>query len=160
MALCCVTKLHLIVQSTRCTCIRNMLFNQLLDMLHLSGIWIILAKKKCSLTGMVTNLWSAFRAYWTFLGAFISAHERSDQDFTCYVYLFVSGHGNSIISIIWKSCVNGSVLVCVSVTGLDLWGVLVATGVVCIIYCTLVSGSSDLTHQSAINSFTLWQYIF
>lgn len=25
-----------------------------------------------------------------------------------------------------------------SVTGLDLWGVLVATGVVCIIYCTLV----------------------
>lgn len=25
-----------------------------------------------------------------------------------------------------------------SVTGLDLWGVLVATGAVCIIYCTLV----------------------
>lgn len=26
-----------------------------------------------------------------------------------------------------------------SVTGLDLWGVLVATGAVCIVYCTLVS---------------------
>lgn len=31
---------------------------------------------------------------------------------------------------------------CHSVTNLDLWGVLVATGAVCIIYCTLVSSQS------------------
>ena len=54
MELCCVTKLHLlewpfIVPSTRCTCIMIMLFNQLLDMPHLSGGWIILVKEKCSL---------------------------------------------------------------------------------------------------------------
>jgi hypothetical protein len=30
----------------------SMLFNQLLDMPHLPGGWIILAKKKYSLTGM------------------------------------------------------------------------------------------------------------
>ena len=57
VALCCVTKLHIlewpfIVHSTRCTCVMIMLFNQLLDMPHLSGGWIILAKEKCSLTGM------------------------------------------------------------------------------------------------------------
>ena len=33
-----------------------MLFNQLLDMSHLSGGWIILAKEKCSQTGMLTNV--------------------------------------------------------------------------------------------------------
>jgi hypothetical protein len=32
-----------------------MLFNQLLDMPHMSGGWIILAKEKCSLSGMETN---------------------------------------------------------------------------------------------------------
>ena len=53
----CVTKLHIlkwpfIVPSTRCTCVMIMLFNQLLDMPHLSGGWIVLAKEKCSLTGM------------------------------------------------------------------------------------------------------------
>jgi hypothetical protein len=57
VALCCVTKLHIlerpfIVPSTRCTCVMIMLFNQLLEMPHLSGGWIILAKDKCSLTGM------------------------------------------------------------------------------------------------------------
>ena len=41
-----------IVPSTRCTCVMIMLFNQLLDMPHLSGGWFILAKEKCSLTGM------------------------------------------------------------------------------------------------------------
>jgi hypothetical protein len=56
-ALCCVTKLHIlgwtfIVPSTRCTCVMIMLFNQLLDMPQLSVGWIILAKEKCSLTGM------------------------------------------------------------------------------------------------------------
>ena len=57
VALCCVTKLHIlerpfVVPSTRCTCVMYMLFNQLLDMSHLSGGRIILAKDKCSLTGM------------------------------------------------------------------------------------------------------------
>jgi hypothetical protein len=57
VALCCVTKLHIlewpfIAPSTRCTCVMIMLFNQLLDMPHLSGEWIILTKEKCSLTGM------------------------------------------------------------------------------------------------------------
>jgi hypothetical protein len=40
------------VLSTRCTCVMIMLFNQLLNMPQLSGGWIILAKEKCSLTGM------------------------------------------------------------------------------------------------------------
>jgi hypothetical protein len=57
MALSCVTKLHIlewpfIVLSTRCTCAMIMLFSQLLEMPHLSGGWIILAKNKCSLTVM------------------------------------------------------------------------------------------------------------
>ena len=57
VALCCVTKVHIlkwpfIVSSTRCTCVMIMPFNQLLYFPHLSGRWIILAKEKCSLTGM------------------------------------------------------------------------------------------------------------
>jgi hypothetical protein len=40
------------VPITSCTCVMIMLFNQLLHMPHLSGGWIILAKEKCSLTGM------------------------------------------------------------------------------------------------------------
>ena len=57
VTLCCVTKLHIlkwpfIVQSTGCTSVMIMLFNQILDMPHLSGGWIILAKEKCSLTKM------------------------------------------------------------------------------------------------------------
>ena len=55
VALCCVTKLDIlkynfIVPCTRCTCVMIML--QVLDMPHLSGGWIILAKEKCSLRGM------------------------------------------------------------------------------------------------------------
>ena len=57
VALCCVTKLYILVAfhcppSTRCTCVIIMLFTQLLDMQHLSGGGIILANEKCSLTGM------------------------------------------------------------------------------------------------------------
>jgi hypothetical protein len=56
----CVTKLsilewHFIVPSTSCTCVMTMLFNQRIDMPHLSGGWIILAKEKCSLTGMYSK---------------------------------------------------------------------------------------------------------
>jgi hypothetical protein len=59
VALCWVTKLHIlewpfIVPSTKCTCVVIMPFNQLLDMPHLSGDWIILAKEKCSLTDVNT----------------------------------------------------------------------------------------------------------
>jgi hypothetical protein len=54
-----------------------MLFNQLLDMPHLSGEWIILAKDKLN-----------YIEYGTFLGYFISAHETWDQHFTCCVYIF------------------------------------------------------------------------
>ena len=49
MKLCCVWRF--IVPSTRCTCVMIMLLNQLLDMPHLSGGCIILAKEKSSLTG-------------------------------------------------------------------------------------------------------------
>ena len=41
-----------IVPSTTCTCVMIMLFNQLLDMPHMSGGCLILAKDKCSPTGM------------------------------------------------------------------------------------------------------------
>ena len=60
VALCCVTKLHIlewpfILPSTRCTCVMIMLFNQLLDMPHLSGWWIILAGKGEMLTKKDVN---------------------------------------------------------------------------------------------------------
>jgi hypothetical protein len=100
VALCCVTKLYIlewpfIVPSARCTCVMIMLFNQLLDMPHLSGGWIILAKAKCSLTGLQTNLCTAFERnntfceYGTFLESIISAHETWDH-FTCCVSFFSS----------------------------------------------------------------------
>ena len=78
VALRCVTKLHIlewpfIVPSTRCSCVMMiiiLLFNQLLDMPHLSDGWIILEKEKCSLT--VTNLREiSFLFVWTFLGIFL-----------------------------------------------------------------------------------------
>ena len=60
VALCCVTKLHIlewfyIVPSTRCTCVIIMMFNQILYMPHLSGGQIILAKEKCSLKHLFTK---------------------------------------------------------------------------------------------------------
>jgi hypothetical protein len=53
VALCCVTKLHIlewpfIVPSTRCTCVMTMLFNQLLDMPYVAGGWNILANIFCA----------------------------------------------------------------------------------------------------------------
>ena len=41
-----------IVPSISCTYVMIKPFNQRLDMPHLAGGWIILTKKKCSLTGM------------------------------------------------------------------------------------------------------------
>ncbi|XP_055751288.1 uncharacterized protein LOC129831825 isoform X1 [Salvelinus fontinalis] len=64
-----------------------MLFNQLLDMPHLSGGWIILAEK-CSLKNAHSNLKQAFCEYGRFLGSFISAHETWNQHFTSH-YIFV-----------------------------------------------------------------------
>ena len=65
MALCCVTKLHIlewpfIVLSTSYTCVVILLFNQFLDITDLSGEWIILENEKCSLTGMLTSLCTTF----------------------------------------------------------------------------------------------------
>ena len=42
----CDFKWPFVVPRTRCTCVITMLFYQLLDMLDLSGGWIILAKEK------------------------------------------------------------------------------------------------------------------
>jgi hypothetical protein len=50
-----------------------MLFNQLIDMPHLSGVWIILAKDKGPLTGMQTNLITKFernKLLWNISGIF------------------------------------------------------------------------------------------
>ncbi len=65
VALCCVIKLHIsewpfTVASLRHTCPIIMLSNQHLDLPHLWGGWIILAKEKCSLTLIYTDLWTIF----------------------------------------------------------------------------------------------------
>jgi hypothetical protein len=44
-----------------------MLFNQLLDMPHLSSGWFILANEKCSLTGMQTHFCTKFEGKKLFL---------------------------------------------------------------------------------------------
>jgi hypothetical protein len=72
VALCCVTKLYIlewpfIVPRTRCTCVMTMMFNQLLDITHLSDGWIILTNVKCSLTGMYTHLCTTFKRNKLFL---------------------------------------------------------------------------------------------
>ena len=46
------TSWHCVVTPCFVTCVMIMLFNQFLDMPHLSGGWIILAKEYCSPTGM------------------------------------------------------------------------------------------------------------
>ncbi len=58
-------KLHIfewpfIVVSLRHTCAIIMLSNQHLDMPHLWGGWIISANEKCSLTQILTDLWTIF----------------------------------------------------------------------------------------------------
>ena len=99
VALCCVTVLHIlechfIVPSTRCICVRIMLFNQLFDIPHLSGGWIILAKEKCSLTGMLTNLstkserntfFVRMEHFWDLLFQLM----KHGTNTTCCVYIFV-----------------------------------------------------------------------
>ncbi|CDQ70574.1 unnamed protein product [Oncorhynchus mykiss] len=61
VALCCATKRQIlewpfIFPSSKCTCVMIVLFNRLLEMPHLSGGWIILAKEKCSLTGIALTV--------------------------------------------------------------------------------------------------------
>lgn len=45
---------------------------------------------------------------------------------------------HDVVSLDYCEYINHNRAFLLLVTGLDLWGVLVATGVVCIIYCTLV----------------------
>jgi hypothetical protein len=65
-----------IVPSSRCTLVMIMLFNQLLDMPHLSGGWIILAKEKCSLTHLREG---SFLWVWNISGIFY---------LLCFIFLF------------------------------------------------------------------------
>ena len=70
---CCLTKLHIlewsfIAPSTRCTCVMIMLFNQLLDIPHLSGGWIILAKEKMLTNRNVNKFLHRILKKYTFLG--------------------------------------------------------------------------------------------
>ena len=75
------------------TCVMIMLFIQLLDMPHLSGEWIILAKGEMLTNRDVqTNVCTEslrnklFVAYGTFLGSFISAPETVALIFLFSVY--------------------------------------------------------------------------
>ena len=79
-----------IVPNTRCTWVMIMLFNQLLDMPHLSGRLMDYLGKGEMLANGCKHIWerSAFCAYGTFLGSFMSAHETWDQHFTCFYYFF------------------------------------------------------------------------
>lgn len=48
-ALSCVKILHIVEWPfIRCTCLKIMLFNEYIDMPHLLGGWIVLAKERCS----------------------------------------------------------------------------------------------------------------
>jgi hypothetical protein len=69
-----------------------MLFNQLLDVPHLSGGWIILTRDKMltnrDINKFVNKILEKY-AYGKFLGSFVSAHETWYQHFICCVYIFV-----------------------------------------------------------------------
>ena len=73
-----------------------MLFNQLLDMPQLSGGWIILAKEKCSLTGMKTNLCTDFERnklfvrmehIWDILFQLMKHGTNTSRLYFCSVYI-------------------------------------------------------------------------
>ena len=87
-----------------------MLFNQLLDMPHLSGGWIILAKGEMIKNRDVNKfVHKKCYAYGTFLGSFISAHETWDQHFTCCVYIqcsYVCGAHVHIFHMLYYDCVG------------------------------------------------------
>ena len=85
-----------------------MLFNQLLDMPHLSGGWIIFDKGEMLTNMDVNKLCIKFernKLFGTFLGSFISAHETNTLH-VAFVFLF------SIVSILLmnymsqKMCAN------------------------------------------------------
>jgi hypothetical protein len=78
-----------IVPSTRCTCVK--LFNQFLDMPHLSGGWIILEKEKCSLTGILTifernKLFVHLENLWDLLFQLM----KRGTNTKCCIYIFCS----------------------------------------------------------------------
>jgi hypothetical protein len=98
VALCCVTKLHIlersfIIPSTRCISVMNMLFNQLIDMPHLSGGCIILTKDimliNRNVNTFVHKMWEKldFCAYGKFQWICIPAHETWHQHVTNKVVL-------------------------------------------------------------------------
>jgi hypothetical protein len=85
------TEWLIIVPSTRCNCVMIRLFNHLLDMPHLSGGWIILAKEKCSLTGMYANWCTKF--------------ERNKL-FVCMEKWFYFSSWNMGLVLLWKEPIS------------------------------------------------------
>ena len=81
-----VTQLHIlvafIVPSTRCTRVMILLFNELLDITHLTNGWIILAKEKCSINRDVNQFGiTRFERNWLILHLW----RKVDQHCTCCI---------------------------------------------------------------------------
>jgi hypothetical protein len=66
------------VPSTMCTCVMIVLFNQLLDMPHLSGGWIIFQRRNAHLQGC-KHICEQNERNKLFVGCFFTAHETWDQ---------------------------------------------------------------------------------
>ena len=66
-----------------------MLFNEFLDMPHLSGGWIVLAGEMLANRDVNKFVHTFFCVYGKCLGYFISTHETWDQPFPWCVYIFV-----------------------------------------------------------------------
>ena len=85
VALCCVTQLHIlewpfILPSTRYTCVMIMLFNQFIDMPHLSGGWIMLTNRDVNkFVQFVHNIWEISFVLMEHFWSLISAHKTWDQ---------------------------------------------------------------------------------
>jgi hypothetical protein len=71
-----------------CTYVMIMLFNQLLDMPHLSGGWIISTKEMLNNRDVNKFDKYIFCANGKIIGSFISAHETWDQHFI-YIYIYI-----------------------------------------------------------------------
>ncbi len=93
VALCCVIKLHIlewpfIVTSPRHSCVLTVPFNQHPDMPHLSGGWIILAKEKCALTQIKTNLWIKFECVEKVWNVLFQLKNGSENKSVVFIFLF------------------------------------------------------------------------
>jgi hypothetical protein len=102
-----------IVPSTRCTCVMIMLFNQFLDLPHLSSGWIILAKEKCSQTGMPTHLCTEiiFLSVWNI--------SRINTSHVAFVFLLITGWNIKG----WKEAIHNHIL---------FWKVRMQTWILCL----------------------------